>query len=300
MIYVAKKTERNKPESLKKTSCIDKLKKVININDPKHKENISEYYYGSASDVPTKLKNLYHNKCAYCENKDENDIEVEHYRPKNEVKDENHSGYYWLCYEWTNLLPSCHVCNKPSYKGTKFPIAGIRVLHPIYCLNQAIDFESSKLDSEYLSKEKPFLLNPEMDGFDPFYYFDISRKGLFVEKQADGTHEFRQAKITIEIFGFNKRTKLLSYRKKNIRLLFYNTLKPALKNFFLTRNINDFKSTVFNELRNLKENANPTKEYSFFWLYLYKNFPKFIEFFIKGKHRNPFLRFYNEFKQQNP
>jgi len=299
MIHIARKTERNKPNSLKKTSCSDKLKQVVDLSNPNHKNHISPYYYG-AEDVRKKLKTMYHDKCAYCENKDEEDIEVEHYRPKNEVKGEVHEGYYWLCFEWTNLLPSCHVCNKANFKGTNFPIDSNRVFHPLYKLNQELDFDSSKLNSDYLKNEKPLLLNPEQEGFNPFNYFDISKKGLIVEKPQNNTYEFRQTNKTIEILGFNKRTKLMSYRKKSIRHLFYKVLKPALKKLFLSRNENDFKEIVFRELRILKENANPTKEYSFFWSYLYMNFPQYVDFYIKGKHRNPFLRLYNEFKQQNP
>ncbi len=299
MIHV-EKTERNIPDSLKKDSCLDNLKKVIDLSNLKHKDNISEYFYGTKSDVPSKLKNLYNNKCAYCENKNENDIEVDHYRPKNAVKNEKHKGYYWLCYEWTNLLPACHVCNKANFKGTNFPIEGTRVLHPIYNVNKEIDFGSSKLDSDYLKTEKPLLLNPEMKEFNPFNYYEISKCGLFKEKQPNNSFEFRQANNTIEILGFNKRTCLFSYRKQHIRYLFYKHLKPALKKLFLTKNVDEFKSTVFSELKTIKANSNPTKEYSFFWLYLYNNFTVFVCYYFKGKHRNPFFYIYKEFISQYP
>jgi len=300
MIHTSNKTERNKPQSLNKTACSDSLKKVIDLSNPEHKKNINDYHYGSKSDVPSKLKNLYYNKCAYCENKDEYDIEVEHYRPKNEVKNESHNGYYWLCYEWTNLLPSCHVCNKANFKGTKFPIDGDRVLHPIYYLNGELDFDSHKLNSDYLEKEKPLLLNPEMNDFDPFKYFEINYKGIFLEKQPKETYEFRQAKTTIEILGLNERTNLFEYRKKNIRKLFNDILKQYYKDF-LDNKISKiyFKEQVFKILKGIANNSQPHKEYSFFWSYLYKNFPNFVGYYIKGKKRNLFLKFYNEFKEQN-
>jgi hypothetical protein len=62
-------------------------------------------------------------KCAYCEQKIYSDQhgDLDHFRPKGAVADENyepvmiavdgevkdHPGYYWLCYNWKNLLPSC-------------------------------------------------------------------------------------------------------------------------------------------------------------------------------------------------
>jgi hypothetical protein len=33
-------------------------------------------------------------------------------------KEFEHPGYYWLAYEWTNLLPSCYDCNSFRRHGT--------------------------------------------------------------------------------------------------------------------------------------------------------------------------------------
>jgi uncharacterized protein (TIGR02646 family) len=78
------------------------------------------------------LFHLYHEKCAYCESplRLSSWDQLDHFRPKNKVLDEHnrtvcidhkpHTGYYWLAYEWTNLLPSCAVCNQR--KGAIFPV----------------------------------------------------------------------------------------------------------------------------------------------------------------------------------
>ena len=66
---------------------------------------------GSKGDeVVEKLAKIYHGKCAYCEERTL--IYIEHYRPKGSVQGSRHGGYYWLCLEWSNLLPACHECNK--------------------------------------------------------------------------------------------------------------------------------------------------------------------------------------------
>src|SRR5262245_45289492 len=95
------------------------------------------------------LLKLFHGKCAYCEAKivlDQHNGDVEHYRPKGAVTDENdkvievedghggkrpHGGYYWLVYSWENLLTSCIACNRPNRLGdqrvgkwNRFPVAG--------------------------------------------------------------------------------------------------------------------------------------------------------------------------------
>ncbi len=63
------------------------------------------------------LKNLYHNKCGFCEvnltnASSENQFTVDHYRPK--------KYYCWLGNEWTNLFPTCWKCN--NQKGEDFPL----------------------------------------------------------------------------------------------------------------------------------------------------------------------------------
>jgi len=71
------------------------------------------------------------NKCAYCETKIggvDQPGDVEHFRPKGRIIDESgkpvtikddkgndipHPGYYWLAYDWRNLLIACKTCNSP-------------------------------------------------------------------------------------------------------------------------------------------------------------------------------------------
>ena len=69
-------------------------------------------------------------KCAYCESQISADQpgDVEHFRPKGRVMGEDgkpvliklgnkevpHPGYYWLAYDWRNLLPACARCNRPE------------------------------------------------------------------------------------------------------------------------------------------------------------------------------------------
>lgn len=77
---------------------------------------------------------LYYGKCAYCEAPLQVSgwDQLDHFRPKDAVlekdrkpasinpKGDPHPGYYWLAYEWTNLVPSCAICN--GYKGAVFPL----------------------------------------------------------------------------------------------------------------------------------------------------------------------------------
>src|ERR1019366_2514040 len=81
--------------------------------------------YGS-EDVKKSLKSCQHNKCCYSEAKFVRDyVPVEHFRPKSAIAQQGSSkkqypGYYWLAYEWSNLL----LC-KPGINSNKkdyFPL----------------------------------------------------------------------------------------------------------------------------------------------------------------------------------
>lgn len=68
---------------------------------------------------------LFHEKCAYCESRTTANfpLHVEHYRPKAGVTEKrneddpkirdviDHPGYFWLAYEWYNLILACANCN---------------------------------------------------------------------------------------------------------------------------------------------------------------------------------------------
>jgi len=69
-----------------------------------------------------------HDKCAYCEGlfKAFGWGDVEHYRPKAFSQQQKggpriRPGYYWLAYDWANLLASCSKCNQLRKKNL-FPL----------------------------------------------------------------------------------------------------------------------------------------------------------------------------------
>ena len=71
---------------------------------------------------------MQHEKCAFCEAKPlhVSDGDVEHFRPKGAVRQDaadplRRPGYYWLAYEWENLLFACERCNR-RHKRSYFPL----------------------------------------------------------------------------------------------------------------------------------------------------------------------------------
>jgi hypothetical protein len=92
------------------------------------------------------LKYCLDGKCAYCEisiNESRQSGHQEHFRPKLKVNYRkpgrktavnarikapegttiDHPGYFWLVYNYKNLLPSCEKCNTGSGKKNQFPLA---------------------------------------------------------------------------------------------------------------------------------------------------------------------------------
>lgn len=158
----------------------------------------------------------FYGKCAYCES----DIlvnhpgDIEHWRPKNRVTDENgdsitipagdgtstpHPGYYWLAYEWRNLLFACEDCNRPSTAKTgrrigkwdQFPVRG---------------FRASREGDE--DREEPLLINPVEE--DPSDHLEIDETGVFVAKTDRG-------QACIDMFGLNVREALVNARRECIK-----------------------------------------------------------------------------------
>ena len=102
--------------------------------------------------VKAALTNMQRGKCCYCERKilASGYGDVEHFRPKRTVQQDARSpevrpGYFWLAYEWSNLLLACAVCNT-SGKQTFFP------------LENPAERARSHLDS--LALERPMLVDP--------------------------------------------------------------------------------------------------------------------------------------------
>ena len=151
------------------------------------------------ADVKAQLKSDQNDKCAYCERKINGDYgAVEHYRPKggwqqNRGDQLEKPGYYWLAYEWSNLLYSCDECNT-SYKMNLFPLA------------KPADRDIEHRD---VSREQPLLVNPTTEDPGAFIGF---HKEMAVPRVFDGVPSDKGRK-TIEVLELNSRLSLKQARR---------------------------------------------------------------------------------------
>ena len=143
--------------------------------------------YGSKT-VKKALLRAQYEKCCYCESKflANSPGDVEHYRPKGAVKQTDgqrveHPGYYWLAYEWNNLLVSCADCNR-SYKKDLFPLKNPDA--------------RARSHHDKIDDERPLFVNPAIDdprrhirfrGATPYHLTKVGRetiKGMGLRKTA--------------------------------------------------------------------------------------------------------------------
>lgn len=105
--------------------CDDYLLHKSEYDAGKRTFNFDAGIYGSET-VKNALIEAQHGKCCFCERKTGKDGDVEHFRPKAGCRQSPKGSllrpdYYWLAYEWDNLLLSCSACNQ-RHKRNLFPL----------------------------------------------------------------------------------------------------------------------------------------------------------------------------------
>lgn len=216
---------------IKKTDCPEYLsrphieERLVTIKQeidaPEIEHDIPDYWRNNT--VRDELYTAhYEGKCCYCERRRDRTREpdVEHFRPKKSVKNTSHPGYWWLAYDWNNLLWSCKACNE-DYKRTKFPIFNEDKRASNYCLDENI--------------ERPKLINPRRE--DPAEYIGFScgkYAGRYYVRPIAKPHltgeKREKANATINIVGLDRDT-LASERGEALQGLMEiaDNMKIALK-----------------------------------------------------------------------
>ncbi len=140
------------------------------FNKKKYDQGIFAFDFDDTyTEVKDELLRIQKQKCCYCEAKlttvNHNIIgNVEHFRPKDgyiqnlDTKKLIKPSYYWLAYEWDNLLFSCEKCN--NIKGNFFPLID--------------DTKRAKNHHYSIEREEPYLINPVKEN--PNEHFTFSKE----------------------------------------------------------------------------------------------------------------------------
>ncbi len=159
---------------------------------------ISNRYAGVS--VRAQLQGIYGDKCAYCEGplRVTSSERVDHFRPKKNLKDgpAGHPGYYWLAYEWSNLIQSCETCN--GLKSNQFPLSdeATRVQGPPALDAGGLPETNWTTPHGVLASEMRMLLNPEWD-HPVERHFSFDRNGVISGLTPQG-------KESIRVYGLNR------------------------------------------------------------------------------------------------
>lgn len=199
----------NEPNNSKLSETIDlAFEKLEEFYDSKNRDQ-KRYDFPFNSDIDYILRlylhKIFNGKCGYCESKIESDQfgVIDRFRPYNGVREKNvyfEDLYWWLVYDWENLVYSCKECSQ--YKANYFPIKGRRIFDP----------------NGDLEEERRNLLNPCLDY--PEQHLKYSTDGSIYSSSEEGYQ-------TIELLRLN-RSDLVNKRFES-RKAIINVIETVIK-----------------------------------------------------------------------
>jgi len=223
------------------TSKVDQAKKRLEEHFGAE-ERQERLRFDSSLLVPIKkeLLKMCNSKCAYCESKLGviSDGDIEYFRPKTGARGLNPDEYapkhyWWLAYEWDNLVIACQICNQ-KYKRDYFPLESETLRSRIGATGTELLLEQS------------LLIDPTNE--DPSDHIEFAENGYAIELSKKG-------KVTIEILGLN-RTELVENRK-NVA----ERLKDSLETMQSITNLNNrFTKSLLLDIKDLYSES-PAQEY---------------------------------------
>ncbi|MEK1888216.1 MAG: retron system putative HNH endonuclease [Phyllobacterium sp.] len=188
------------------------------------KKQVDGFKFTAYSDASVKkaLSELFQGFCAYCESYYDatQTQDVEHFRPKGRVDNgtaKTKPGYWWLAAEWTNLVPSCILCNRETNqllfdgtifktgKGDRFPL---------------LDESKRAKEQGQEVREVPLLIDPCADDPTEFLtYAVLDGKCIVVPRTANETDlRYKRARASIDVYGLNRAKLVLDRTRYMMRI----------------------------------------------------------------------------------
>lgn len=174
-----------------------KEKLIKRFNDSARQDRF-QFNISLLGDIKSDLMAISYGKCSYCESSlgVASHGDVENFRPKAGASGLNRgdyapSHYWWLAYEWDNLLMSCQICNQ-KYKRDYFPLADESQRAQIGAKGQE------------LINENALLIDPTAEN--PSEHLLFHDNGLVSDLSMKG-------RVSIEILGLN-RAELVEKRRQ--------------------------------------------------------------------------------------
>jgi uncharacterized protein (TIGR02646 family) len=164
-------------------------KKLLSLKTAKARKKLIEANQSLWRELEPWLHELSHDKCWYSEAKDcASYWHVDHFRPKNEVKDLDgnfYEGYYWLAFRWQNYRLAGSALNVP--KSSLFPV------------RKGTTWAATPDDD--IADESPYLLDPISPSDPKLLSFDESGRAIASDPENEWNRQ--RANVTIKIINLN-------------------------------------------------------------------------------------------------
>ena len=205
------------------------------------------------------LDEVFHGKVRYCEThmgQSRQPGDADHFRPKGAVNfrtlddetyvtptvaDENgqetaHPGYFWLAYDWQNLLPACRMCNSDEGKKRQFPVSGRHVFSVELTEDAVANLQDppladSRSAGRYFLKsrdldqiEDPQLLHPYFDK--PEVHLRFETGGLVFPKKNELGEESAKGRHSIKVYDLDNED--LRASRQAAQLAAYNLFQATM------------------------------------------------------------------------
>jgi len=209
--------KRQSPPSFLTSDRVQAAKEALRSSYEKTtRQERLKFDFSLLGELKSDLDKLCKGKCVYCESRIESvgPGNVDNFRPKSGARGLTQSyaplHYWWLAYEWDNLLLACEMCSH-KYKRDYFPLENESARAPVGALGTE------------LAKENPLLIDPASDVIES--HLEFEETGLIRSISTKG-------KVTIDILGLNREDLVARRRQSGSNLL--NRLETLIDSKDLT------------------------------------------------------------------
>ncbi len=146
------------------------------------------------------LSSLSYKKCWYCEAPQiRSNNAVDHFRPKNKVyKEELHSGYWWLAFDWSNYRFSCDFCNSLHVDSVDSVTRGKGIHFPLF------DEKKRAFDQSVgIAQEEPVLLDPTNKDDPKLLYFGPEGLAQSRYSEEQDARCYRRVTTSVDVYNLN-------------------------------------------------------------------------------------------------
>ena len=179
------------------------LEEARKKKDPKERSAFINKKSDVWKNLKPELERISFGKCWYCESREKrSDRAVDHYRPKNNVHNTEHGGYWWLAFRADNFRLSCTFCNSRRKDREGGHAGGKADFFPLWDEKKRVCDEG---DDSKCKHEDPLLLDPCLRSDVGLLWFTEDGRAVAKYSEKDRLHAFKRAEVSIDCYHLNEK-----------------------------------------------------------------------------------------------